>query len=66
MLTLRKRLKYYQMTDLKPIAQELAEILQHMRKVIDERPGDAVYFGPKTMVKLDAALERYNDYLKGE
>lgn len=54
------------MTDLKPIAQELAEILQHMRKVIDERPGDAVYFGPKTMVKLDAALERYNDYLKGE
>jgi len=54
------------MTDLKPITQELAEVLQHLRKVIDEKPGDSVYFGTRTMVKVDAALEHYNDYLTTE
>lgn len=52
------------MTDLKPITKELADILQHMRKVIDERPGDSVYFGTPTLVKIDAALERYEEDFK--
>lgn len=56
------------MTDLKPIAQELAAVLQMIRTGIDiaNMNGKNITFGRTTLVRIDAILDQYNDYLKGE
>jgi hypothetical protein len=43
------------------IVKELAEVLQHIRRVIDDGNGTPVYFGDTTKVRIDAILERYED-----
>ena len=49
------------MTD---ITKELADVLQHIRRVIDDGNGTPVYFGDTTKVRIDAILERYEDSCK--
>jgi hypothetical protein len=43
------------------ISEELANVLRHIRRSIDERSGDAVYFGLATRVRIDAILDRYEE-----
>ena len=46
------------------ITKELADVLQHIRRVIDDGNGARVYFGDTTKVRIDAILERYEDSCK--
>jgi len=56
------------MTELKPIAQELAEVLHMLRTGIDiaYNNGRGITIGQTTLVRIDAILDQYNDYLTGE
>jgi hypothetical protein len=46
------------------ITKELADVLQHIRRVIDDGNGARVYFGDTTKVRIDAILERYEESCK--
>jgi hypothetical protein len=56
------------MTKLKPIAQELAEVLHMLRTGIDiaHKNGKTISVSQKTLVRVDAILDQYNDYLTNE
>jgi hypothetical protein len=53
------------MTELKPIAQELASVLHMLRTGIDiaYNNGQNIRFTRKTLDRIDAILVQYNDYL---
>jgi hypothetical protein len=46
------------------ITKELAVVLHHIRRVIDDGNGTPVYFGDTTKVRIDAILERYEESCK--
>ena len=48
-------------TKMTDITKELADVLHHMRRVIDDDNGARVYFGDTTKVRIDAILERYEE-----
>ena len=48
-------------TEMTEITKELVEVLQHIRRVIDDGNGNLVYFGDATKVRIDAILERYEE-----
>jgi hypothetical protein len=56
------------MTGLKPIAQELAAVIQMLRTGIDiaHNNGRGITISQSTLVRIDAILDQYNDYLTGE
>jgi|688.fasta_scaffold26997_14 hypothetical protein len=43
------------------ISEELANVLRHIRRSIDEHPGNVVYFGPATKKRIEDILDRYDN-----
>ena len=61
-----KQSKHIQVRETKmtEITKELEAVLHHIRRVIDDGNGNLVYFGTPTKVRIDAILERYEEFCK--